>query len=83
MARETPSILPMSEALIPLPLSSLEIADIATGKLPARRDHDEVILYSVGGMPIEDVAWATDLYRTAEEKKIGTVLNLWDTPALA
>ena len=73
----------MSEALIPLPLSSLEIADIATGKLPARRDDDEVILYSVGGMPIEDVAWATDLYRTAEEKNIGTVLNLWDTPALA
>lgn len=67
-----------------IPASKIEeIADIATGKLPARRDDDEVILYSVGGMPIEDVAWATDLYRTAEEKNIGTVLNLWDTPALA
>ncbi|GAA3784189.1 tyramine oxidase subunit B [Micrococcus endophyticus] len=60
-----------------------EIADIATGALPARRNDEEIILYSVGGMPIEDVAWATDLYRTAEEKGIGTVLNLWETPALA
>jgi len=67
-----------------IPASKIEeIADIATGKLPARRDDEEVILYSVGGMPIEDVAWATDLYRAAEEKNIGTVLNLWDTPALA
>jgi ornithine cyclodeaminase/alanine dehydrogenase-like protein (mu-crystallin family) len=67
-----------------LPASKIEeIADIATGKLPARRNDDEIILYSVGGMPVEDVAWATDLYRAAEEKNIGTVLNLWDTPALA
>ena len=63
--------------------SSSRRADIATGALPARRDDEEIILYSVGGMPIEDVAWATDLYRTAEEKGIGTVLNLWETPALA
>ncbi|WP_284978503.1 tyramine oxidase subunit B [Arthrobacter sp. fls2-241-R2A-200] len=67
-----------------IPASKIEeIADIATGKLPARRDDEEIILYSVGGMPIEDVAWATDLYHAAEEKNIGTVLNLWDTPALA
>ncbi|WP_104181903.1 tyramine oxidase subunit B [Arthrobacter sp. B0490] len=67
-----------------LPPSKIEeIADIATGKLPGRRDDDEIILYSVGGMPVEDVAWATDLYRVAEERNIGTVLNLWDTPALA
>ncbi len=60
-----------------------EIADIATGELPARRDDEEIILYSVGGMPVEDVAWATELYRTAEQRGIGTVLNLWNTPALA
>lgn len=67
-----------------LPASKIEeIADIATGKLPARQSDDEIILYSVGGMPIEDVAWATELYRTAEEKNIGTILNLWETPALA
>lgn len=60
-----------------------EIADIAIGKIPARKSDDEIILYSVGGMPVEDVAWATELYRNAEEKNIGTVLNLWESPALA
>lgn len=67
-----------------LPESKLEeIADVATGKIPARRNDEEIILYSVGGMPIEDVAWATDLYQSAEEKNIGQVLNLWETPVLA
>ena len=67
-----------------IPASKIEeIADIATGKLPGRRNDEEIILYSVGGMPVEDVAWATDLYRAADEQNIGTVLNLWDTPALA
>lgn len=67
-----------------IPSSKIEeIADVATGKLPGRRNDDEIILYSVGGMPVEDVAWATDLYRVAEERNIGTLLNLWDTPALA
>lgn len=60
-----------------------EIADIAAGKIPGRKNDEEIILYSVGGMPVEDVAWATELYRIAEEKNIGTVLNLWETPALA
>ena len=67
-----------------LPEAKLEeIADVATGKIPARRNDEEIILYSVGGMPIEDVAWATDLYRSAEQKNLGQVLNLWQTPVLA
>lgn len=67
-----------------LPESKLEeIADVATGLIPARRNDEEIILYSVGGMPVEDVAWATDLYHSAEEKNIGQVLNLWETPVLA
>lgn len=60
-----------------------EIADIATGKLPTRQNDEEIFLYSVGGMPVEDVAWATELYRVAEEKNIGTVLNLWEQAVLA
>lgn len=60
-----------------------EIADIATGTIPARQNDEEIILYSAGGMPVEDVAWATDIYRTAVEKNIGTPLNLWETPALS
>ena len=41
------------------------------------------MLLSVGGMPVEDVAWATTVYRTAVEHGIGTPLNLWERPALA
>jgi ornithine cyclodeaminase len=36
----------------------------------------------VGGMPVEDVAWGTIVYRNALEKGIGTKLNLWETPDL-
>jgi ornithine cyclodeaminase len=34
-------------------------------------------------MPVEDVAWATRVYRNAVERGIGTKLKLWDKPALA
>ena len=37
----------------------------------------------IGGLPVEDVAWAFDLYNNAVEKGIGTPLNLWDTPTLS
>ncbi len=59
------------------------IADIATGALPPRENDEEIILYSAGGMPIEDVAWATEVYRNAVEKGIGVSLNLWDSPTLS
>lgn len=60
-----------------------EIADVAMGTIPARQSEDEIILYSAGGMPIEDVAWATDVYNNAIEQGIGVSLNLWDSPNLS
>ena len=60
-----------------------DLGDILMGTLPARRNDEEIILYSVGGMPVEDVAWGTMVYRNALEKGIGTKLNLWETPHLA
>ncbi len=36
-------------------------------------------MYSIGGMPVEDVAWGTMVYRNALKKGIGTKLKLWDT----
>ncbi|WP_257203063.1 tyramine oxidase subunit B [Corynebacterium cystitidis] len=60
-----------------------EIADIASGRRLGRTSADQIFLYSAGGMPVEDVAWATDVYRNAVKKGIGTKLNLWDKPALA
>jgi len=60
-----------------------DLGDILVGKVPLQRKEDEIIIYSVGGMPIEDVAWGTIVYRNALEKGIGTSINLWETPHLA
>lgn len=60
----------------------VNIGDIASGKAPGRENDEQIFCYSIGGMPVEDVAWATDLLRNAEERGIGTVLNLWEHPRL-
>jgi len=59
-----------------------DLGDIILGKKPGRKSDDEIILYSVGGMPIEDVAWGKDLYEYAKDHGIGTQLRLWDKPAM-
>ncbi|HBR96095.1 MAG TPA: ornithine cyclodeaminase [Gammaproteobacteria bacterium] len=59
-----------------------DLGAIVAGDSPARQNDDEIIIMSVGGMPVEDVAWATKLYRNALDNGIGVKLNLWDTPAL-
>ena len=53
---------------------------VILGKQPARENDDDIIVYSVGGMPVEDVAWGTVCLRKAEELGIGTPLHLWDKP---
>ena len=60
-----------------------DLGDVLTGKIPVHRKKDEIVIYSVGGMPTEDVAWGTMVYRNALANNIGTKLNLWDAPALA
>ena len=63
--------------------SSLEdLGAITAGAAPGRTNDDEIIILSVGGLPVEDVAWATKIYRNALKNKIGVTLNLWDTPEL-
>lgn len=66
-----------------LPEGKLEvIAQVSEGEAPGY-DPDKVVLYSVGGMPVEDVAWATEVYGNAIKRGLGTSLNLWATPAMA
>ena len=60
-----------------------DLGDILVGNIPEHRKEDEIVIYSVGGMPTEDVAWGTVVYRNALKKGIGTKLNLWETPDLA
>ena len=59
-----------------------DLGDILLGKVPVHRKEDEIIIYSVGGMPTEDVAWGTMVYRNALKKGIGTRLNLWKEPKM-
>ena len=60
----------------------VNIGDIAAGRALGRIDDEQIFIYSIGGMPVEDVAWAYDVYHNALEQGIGTSLNLWHTPAL-
>ena len=59
-----------------------DLGKIVAGEAPGRQNEDEIIMLSVGGMPVEDVAWATVVYRKAIANGIGTSLNLWETPIL-
>jgi ornithine cyclodeaminase len=59
-----------------------DLGKITAGAGPGRQNEEEIIILSVGGLPVEDVAWATKIYRNAIEKNIGVHLNLWETPEL-
>ena len=59
-----------------------DMGAILNGEVPGRANDDQIILYSIGGMPIEDVAWGTTIYRKAKAEGIGTGLKIWDKPYL-
>jgi ornithine cyclodeaminase len=61
----------------------IDIADIITGKHPGRKSDDEIIVYSVGGMPVEDIAWGGTIYQNAKKMGIGVELPLWEVPDMA
>jgi ornithine cyclodeaminase len=59
-----------------------DLGKIVAGAAPGRQNDEEIIIMSVGGMPVEDVAWGTIIYRRAIAENIGVKLNLWDVPVL-
>ncbi|MDR1066092.1 MAG: ornithine cyclodeaminase [Clostridiales bacterium] len=59
-----------------------DLGAILNGKLPGRESDEQVIVYSVGGMPVEDVAWGKEVYENAVAKGIGVKLNLWEKPSM-
>ena len=61
----------------------VDIADIINKKHPGRESDDEIIVSSVGGMPVEDIAWGGTVYRNALKEGIGVELPLWDQPDMA
>ncbi len=54
------------------------LGDIVSGKVPARKNNDERILFISGGMPLEDVAWGFACYEEAVKQGLGQELCLWD-----
>lgn len=58
----------------------INLSDIVNGKSDGRKDHDEIVMCSIGGMPLEDLSWGYDCYQRALEKNLGTTLKLWDMP---
>ena len=61
----------------------ISMGDILLGKSAGRESDDQIITMSVGGMPVEDVAWGKYCYDNAVKMGIGTKLHLWDAPTFA
>lgn len=59
-----------------------DLGDIISGKKKGRVSEDQIFVYSVGGMPVEDVAWGKVCYEKAKKMGLGTVLKLWDRPEM-
>jgi ornithine cyclodeaminase len=57
-----------------------ELRYLVANKEQGRTNDKEKIIFQTGGIPVEDVAWGTTVYREALKKKIGTQLKLWDKP---
>lgn len=57
-----------------------DLGDIISGRKPGRVSEDQIFVYSVGGMPVEDVAWGKVCYEKAKKMGLGTKLHLWDSP---
>ncbi len=60
-----------------------DLGDIIFEKRKGRESDDQIIVFSVGGMPVEDVAWGKRCYEKALELGIGTKLRLWEKPDMA
>lgn len=58
----------------------INLCDIVNGISKGREDKDEIVMCSIGGMPLEDLSWGYDCYQKALELGIGTNLNLWNEP---
>ena len=60
----------------------IDITDVITGEITGRENDKQRIIYSVGGMPVEDIAWGETVYKKALELGIGVKLPLWEAPEL-
>lgn len=55
-----------------------DIGEIIAGNKPGRTDKKEKIIFAMGGMPVEDVAWGYEIYQKALEMGLGINLDIWE-----
>ena len=54
------------------------LGEIISGKSQGRKDEDEIIVFSAGGLPVEDVSWGYSVYERAASMGLGQKLSLWN-----
>lgn len=57
-----------------------DIGDIILEEKVGRISEDEIILFSITGLAIEDISWGYKIYKNAKELDIGQELALWEKP---
>ena len=57
-----------------------ELGDIVAGDKPGRGTDTERIFFNPVGLGTEDIAVATRIYRTAQQRGLGQKLTLWKSP---
>ncbi|MDD7764875.1 MAG: tyramine oxidase subunit B [Peptoniphilaceae bacterium] len=57
----------------------IDLGAIICGEQVGRENEDQILIYAVGGMPVEDVAWGYEVYQKAIKNNVGVKLNLWDS----
>lgn len=70
----------IDEGKMPALKDSTSIGEVIMGEKEGRADDSERVAFVACGMATFDVGLGYDLYRTAQEKGIGTKLTLWDDP---
>ena len=58
----------------------LNICDMVNGLSGGRTSEEEIVMCSIGGMPLEDLSWGYDCYQKATQLGVGTELLLWNDP---
>jgi ornithine cyclodeaminase/alanine dehydrogenase-like protein (mu-crystallin family) len=58
----------------------IDIGSVIHKEMVGRQNESEIIVYFARGMAIYDVINAYRVYKSAEEKGIGKLLNLWENP---
>ena len=60
----------------------IDIGDVLNGEAAGRDNDEQIVIFSVGGMPVEDVAWGKVVYDNARKMGLGVSLNLWQEPKM-